>query len=90
VRALVVRRCKIIEKPPARMRSTYSSLVTGRDGISGTLAGSVQSRYGSLGTTFWATLQLYSGKHYRLDLGNLTFISWESRQAVRPGGRGPP
>ena len=31
-------------KPPARMRSTYSSLVTGRAGISGTLAGSAQSQ----------------------------------------------
>ena len=50
VRALVVRRCKIMGKPPARIRSTYSSLVTGRDGISGTLAGSAQSQ-----STFWAT-----------------------------------
>ena len=31
-------------KPPDRMRSTYSSLVTGRDGTSGSLAGSAQSR----------------------------------------------
>jgi hypothetical protein len=37
--------------------------------------------HASLGTTFWATLQFYTGKHYSPDLGNLTFIKWESRQA---------
>jgi len=32
--------------------------------------------------TFWATLQLYTGKHYSPNLGNLMFIRWESRRGT--------
>ena len=40
--------------------------------------------------SFWANLQLYTGKHYSPDLGNLTFISWEIQTGKSTAETVPP